>query len=155
LRNSLSFIIFLYIHSFYFYDYIVFSQFLLNNYILIGWVKSGIIFMDFSCWLHQITQKQIKRQFVCLVYENIHYLLLRQILTVLFQIKQNYSISKSLKEKKYFPVVYQKMKKIPNQKNIINEPHVENEDDNSKIVRTNTFALTKQTSLISYISRPL
>ena len=47
------------------------------------------------------------------------------------------------------------MKKIPNQKNSINEPHVENEDDNSKIVRTNTFALTKQTSLISYISHPL
>ena len=39
-----------------------------TNYILIGWVKSGIIFMNFSCWSHQITQKQ----------------------TALFQIKQNY-----------------------------------------------------------------
>jgi hypothetical protein len=45
------------------------------------------------------------------------------------------------------------MKKIPNQKIIINEPHVENEDDNSKIARTNTFVLTKQTSFISYILR--
>ena len=47
------------------------------------------------------------------------------------------------------------MKKIPNQKIIIIEPHAENEVDNSKTVRTNTFALTKQTSLVNYISRPL
>src|ERR1043165_7265615 len=78
-------------HSLFFFVFIHFIfmiilflvNFFLNNYIFIGW-------MDFPCWSHQITQKQIKRQFVCLVYEIIHYLLLRQILTALFQIKQNY-----------------------------------------------------------------
>ena len=46
-------------------------------------------------------------------------------------------------EKKCIPIVYQKMKKkkFLIKKNIINEPHIENEDDNSKIVRTNPFAL--------------
>ena len=39
-------------------------------------------------------------------------------------------------------------KKVPNQKNIIIEPHVENEDNNSKIVRTNTFALVIITPII-------
>ena len=61
-----------------------------------------------------------------------------------------------MKEKKCFSrSVPEDKKKIPNQKNIINKSHVENEDNNSKIVRTNTFALTKQTSLISHTSHPL
>lgn len=48
-------------------------------------------------------------------------------------------------------------KKTPNQKNIINEPYVESDDDSSKTVKTNTSAstTTKQTFLTDYMSRPL